>query len=605
MRAGLQSRTTSARCPEPRTADGRRARHRRRPGRTVPTDGRQTDRGLPTDPVTNHPDVLPPTGDEPTEVLPPTGDEPTELLAGAAVAADSTGEFTREHRRRVSHRRCVMRRIGVSLATLAILGGGVFLLVALLGDSDDGAGGTDSTTPATSEPAVAPVTTRVTTTVAPETTDTVATQASTAAETTEADPGENPDTTTAAEATDPPEETDLQRPESTTATESSPPGTVVYDLDSEASCEIGQTLRRGDAGPVALSCRSVSTRSPSGRRSWRRRGVRRADRAGSASLPGSERAWCRRDCRSGDRRVARHLGRVIGARRARGEHEALRSVVREFAAAEIEPHAASGIAPTSSRSVRQMGELGLFGIPFQSVGGGGGDFTALCVAIEELARAISPSPSRWRPRSASVPTRSSSSAAARSSSWLPDLCAGRSLGAFGLTEPDAGSDAGGTRTRRTIDDTTGDWVVDGEKAFITNSGTPITSIITVTALTGPGEISSIVVPADTPGLVVQPAYRKMGWHASDTHGLTFVEAASRRRTCSASRGAATPSSSRSSTKVRWRSPPSLAGRDPAMCRRCRRLCRGTDGVRPSDRVEPRCRLPVRRHAGRPVRPRDS
>ena len=100
--------------------------------------------------------MLPPTGDEPTEVLPPTGDEPTEVLAGAAVAADGTGEFTREHRRRVSHRRYVMRRIGVSLATLAIVGGGVFLLVALLGDDDDGAGGTDSTTPATSEPAVAP-----------------------------------------------------------------------------------------------------------------------------------------------------------------------------------------------------------------------------------------------------------------------------------------------------------------------------------------------------------------------------------------------------------------------------------------------------------------
>jgi butyryl-CoA dehydrogenase len=107
--------------------------------------------------------------------------------------------------------------------------------------------------------------------------------------------------------------------------------------------------------------------------------------------------------------------------------------------------------------------------------------------------------------------------------WLPDLCAGRALGAFGLTEPDAGSDAGGTRTRASLDDATGEWIVDGEKAFITNSGTPITSIITVTALTGPGEISSIVVPADTPGLIVQPAYRKMGWHASDTHGLTFVE----------------------------------------------------------------------------------
>ena len=167
--------------------------------------------------------------------------------------------------------------------------------------------------------------------------------------------------------------------------------------------------------------------------------------------------------------------------------------------------------------------------------------------------------------------------------WLPDLCAGRSLGAFGLTEPDAGSDAGGTRTA-TIDDTTGEWVVDGEKAFITNSGTPITSIITVTALTGPGEISSIVVPADTPGLEVQPAYRKMGWHASDTHGLTFVECrVPKENLLGDEDGYAQfleildegPGGDR---RPRCR-------RDPAMCRRCRRLCRGTDGVRPSDRVD--------------------
>src|SRR5437764_7837687 len=105
--------------------------------------------------------------------------------------------------------------------------------------------------------------------------------------------------------------------------------------------------------------------------------------------------------------------------------------------------------------------------------------------------------------------------------WLPDLVAGRALGAFALTEPEAGSDAGGTRTKATTDATTGEWVIDGEKAFITNSGTPITSIITVTARTGPGEISAIVVPAGASGLDVQPAYRKMGWHASDTHGLTF------------------------------------------------------------------------------------
>ncbi|MEY2462191.1 MAG: short-chain 2-methylacyl-CoA dehydrogenase, partial [Acidimicrobiaceae bacterium] len=106
--------------------------------------------------------------------------------------------------------------------------------------------------------------------------------------------------------------------------------------------------------------------------------------------------------------------------------------------------------------------------------------------------------------------------------WLPDLCAGRALGAFGLTEPEAGSDAGGLRTKAVVDDKTDEWVIDGEKAFITNSGTSITSIITVAARTGQGEISSIVVPAGTPGLEVQPPYRKMGWHATDTHGLTFT-----------------------------------------------------------------------------------
>ncbi len=106
--------------------------------------------------------------------------------------------------------------------------------------------------------------------------------------------------------------------------------------------------------------------------------------------------------------------------------------------------------------------------------------------------------------------------------WLPDLCAGRALGGFGLTEPDAGSDAGGTRTTATLDEDADEWVINGEKAFITNSGTPITSIVTVTARTGARARSrAIVVPAGTPGLVVQPPYRKMGWHASDTHGLTF------------------------------------------------------------------------------------
>jgi alkylation response protein AidB-like acyl-CoA dehydrogenase len=104
--------------------------------------------------------------------------------------------------------------------------------------------------------------------------------------------------------------------------------------------------------------------------------------------------------------------------------------------------------------------------------------------------------------------------------WLPDLCSGQALGAFGLTEPDGGSDAGATKTRAVLDPDAGEWVINGSKAFITNSGTPITSIVTVTARTGAG-VSAIVIPAGTPGLVVEPPYRKMGWHASDTHGLIF------------------------------------------------------------------------------------
>src|SRR5436305_809148 len=110
--------------------------------------------------------------------------------------------------------------------------------------------------------------------------------------------------------------------------------------------------------------------------------------------------------------------------------------------------------------------------------------------------------------------------------WLPDLCAGQALAAFGLTEPDGGSDAGATRTRAKIDEATGDWVIDGSKAFITNSGTPITSVITVTARTGgPGdsEISALMIPTRTPGLILEPPYRKMGWHASDTHGLSLQD----------------------------------------------------------------------------------
>ncbi|HEV3225709.1 MAG TPA: acyl-CoA dehydrogenase family protein [Acidimicrobiales bacterium] len=209
------------------------------------------------------------------------------------------------------------------------------------------------------------------------------------------------------------------------------------------------------------------------------------------------------------------------------EQEALRSVVRDFAEGEIAPHAEAWdrdhVFPVDV--VLRMGELGLFGLPFpEEYGGGGADLTTLCVAIEELAR-VDHSMAITLEAGVGLGANPiySFGTEAQKQQWLPDLCAGRALGAFGLTEPEAGSDAGGTRTKATLDASRHEWVIEGEKAFITNSGTPITSIITVTARTGPGEISAVVVPAGTPGLAVQPPYRKMGWHASDTHGLTFAD----------------------------------------------------------------------------------
>jgi short/branched chain acyl-CoA dehydrogenase len=220
------------------------------------------------------------------------------------------------------------------------------------------------------------------------------------------------------------------------------------------------------------------------------------------------------------------------------EQQALRKVVRDFAEGEIAPHAEAWDETHTFpvETVRQMGELGLFGIPFpEEYGGGGADLTTLCVAIEELGRVD---------QSLAITLEAGVGLGAnpiyrfgteeQRQRWLPDLCAGRALGGFGLTEPDAGSDAGGTRTTAALDDERGEWVINGEKAFITNSGTDITSLVTITARTGGGtpepgasagttEISTIVVPAGTPGLTVAPPYRKMGWHASDTHGLSFAD----------------------------------------------------------------------------------
>jgi hypothetical protein len=169
-------------------------------------------------------------------------------MAGGVAAADGTGEITRAHRRRVSHRRYVMRRIGVAVLALALIGGAVWLLVALLGDDDEGAGGTDSTTPVTSEAAaIAPTTQTSTTSEAPGTTGAAV------VETTEAAPPTEPATTAPEEETETTEPTDAE-PATTGSTEdtvtgSGPTGTIVYDLSSDPTCTIGQTLRQGSSGP--------------------------------------------------------------------------------------------------------------------------------------------------------------------------------------------------------------------------------------------------------------------------------------------------------------------------------------------------------------------
>jgi short/branched chain acyl-CoA dehydrogenase len=209
------------------------------------------------------------------------------------------------------------------------------------------------------------------------------------------------------------------------------------------------------------------------------------------------------------------------------EQQAFRKVVRDFAEKQIAPFAEEWDRDHTFPvdTVRAMGELGLFGIPFpEEYGGGGSDLTTLCIAIEELAR-VDHSVAITLEAGVGLGANPifQFGTEAQRQEWLPDLCAGRALGAFGLTEPEAGSDAGGTRTTATLDEAAGEWVINGEKAFITNSGTEITSVLTITARTGPGEISSILVPAGSPGLTVAPPYRKMGWHASDTHGLSFVD----------------------------------------------------------------------------------
>ena len=210
------------------------------------------------------------------------------------------------------------------------------------------------------------------------------------------------------------------------------------------------------------------------------------------------------------------------------EQEQLRKTVEAFAREVVAPVAAHHDETKTFPYdvVRQMGEMGLFGLPFpEEHGGMGGDYFALCLALEELARVD---------QSVAITLEAAVSLGAmpvyrfgsdaQKEQWLPQLCSGEALGAFGLTEPGAGSDAGGTRTTARLED--GSWVINGSKAFITNSGTDLTRLVTVTAVTGETaggkkEISSILVPVPIDGYTAEPAYSKVGWHASDTHPLTF------------------------------------------------------------------------------------
>jgi short-chain 2-methylacyl-CoA dehydrogenase len=214
------------------------------------------------------------------------------------------------------------------------------------------------------------------------------------------------------------------------------------------------------------------------------------------------------------------------------EHDDFRAAVAEFAAEQLAPHVARWNAAHElpMEAVKQMADFGLFGLAGPEEYGGAGDFTSLCVAIEEIGRVDQ---SLGITLEAAVGLGSNPIATFGTESqkqrWLPDLLAGHALAAFGLTEPDAGSDASATATTA-VERPGGGWLINGAKQFITNSGTDITSVITVTARTGTRadgrpEISALTVPSGTAGLVVEPAYDKLGWHASDTHPLSLTDVA--------------------------------------------------------------------------------
>jgi alkylation response protein AidB-like acyl-CoA dehydrogenase len=212
------------------------------------------------------------------------------------------------------------------------------------------------------------------------------------------------------------------------------------------------------------------------------------------------------------------------------DHRLIQRTVRDFAVNEVAP-VAEELDRTKAfpyEIVRQLGELGLMGIPFpEEYGGGGGDTLAYALAVEELTR-VDSSVAITLCAHTSLGTQPIYlfGSEEQKREWLPQLCSGEKLGAFGLTEPEAGSDAGNVQTRARLDG--GEWVVDGAKQFITNAGTDISGVVCITAVTGETasggkEISNLIVPNGAPGYEQGEPYRKMGWHASDTRPLTFTD----------------------------------------------------------------------------------
>jgi short-chain 2-methylacyl-CoA dehydrogenase len=207
------------------------------------------------------------------------------------------------------------------------------------------------------------------------------------------------------------------------------------------------------------------------------------------------------------------------------EHELIRSTVREFAEERVAP-----VAEELDREhrfpyelVEQMAELGLMGMPIpEEYGGGGTDTLSYAIAVEELTR-IDSSVAITMAAHVSLGTMPIFlfGSEEQKREWLPELASGRRLAAFGLTEPGAGSDAAATRTRAELRD--GEWVINGSKIFITNAGTDISACVTITALTGDGEISNLIVPNGAPGYEISPPMRKLGWRASDTRELSFKD----------------------------------------------------------------------------------